>query len=159
MLLSLGCSKTDQGMKTPEIHEYLVMPGKKIIQINDTVVNGYVNTRYEVVPGNKLVFKAMYIAEQYENILDDEHAETFWFEVDSSMTDFWYQNDSLSVTNAYFIMVGAWVPNTPFTFESGYISGRKISDEYWEIWINVETQAGNNQKIEIELNEFFQITE
>jgi len=151
-----GCRK-DDGTISPAVREYEVFMGKRIQLVSDTLNNGLVVTHYEMVAGDKMVFKALYIASQDDKIYDDEYSETFWFEVDSNLTEFIFENDELEDAKAYFIMSGAWVPNKPFEVRDGYIQGQRVSGDYWEVWVDTEAETANDYRIKISLNELFKI--
>jgi hypothetical protein len=156
LVMAVGCSK-DSDSLTPAQHEYQVFLGQDLLLISDTLANDLIVKHYELVSGPRMVFKALYVAPQDDGIFDDDYSETLWFAVDSTLTEFYYEDEELEQTLAYFVMSGAWVPNKPFEVRDGSIEGRKISRDYWEVWVNAEVETTDNYRIKISLHDLFKI--
>lgn len=156
LLAATGCSK-DYDSLSPAQHEYQVFMGQVLVKLTDTLPNNITVNRYVMESGPGMAFKALYIAPQDDQIYDDDYSEALWFTIDSSATEFYYSDDELEQTLAYFVMSGAWVPNKPFEVRSGTIEGKKISRDYWEVWVDAEVETSENYRISINIHELFKI--
>jgi len=98
--------------------------------------------------GENLVFEYRFDAYDEVQIADDEYAETIKFEIDSELESFNYSNDELLNTNLVFSKhCFCYFPYDELKDVNpiGIITGEKLSNNEWEITINV-TFYGDEQR-------------
>lgn len=98
----------------------------------------HVNTeslKLDVIPGDKIVFKLLTYDDPEETVADDEVTKIVYFEIDPEVTEFTLNPDNFEAANA---VIGV-VTNSSYIkpIESGEIIGAKISDNEWQVEINV----------------------
>lgn len=101
--------------------------------------------------GDKEVFKYTYIAEDEEQIADDEYAEFIHFEIDSNLDSFVLEGDGLAL--AKVILTKSCFCYFPDDEEknvdpSGSISGEKLSNNRWRVNFDVTFYGDENRNFE-----------
>ena len=142
-LILISCNKDDSNQ---DLYTYIYFDKSKLT-INSSE-DSYM--KYGIIEyGENLVFEYRFDAYHQEHIADDEYSETIRFEIDSKLDKFSYSDDELLNIKAIF---------TPYCFcyfplnesknvdPKGTISGEKISNNEWEIKINI-TFYGDDVKI------------
>ncbi len=88
--------------------------------------------------GDMIVFIYWHMAPDCRDIDDDEYGEELIFQIPKNLTEFQFTNDELVEAQCRYREFGAWaIPYTaPIT--EGTLSGRKTSDESWEIEVSVQ---------------------
>lgn len=99
--------------------------------------------------GENLVFEYTFKAHDEEHIADDEYSESIRFEIDPKLEQFSYSDDELlnikTVLTQYCFCYFALTESKNVN-PKGSISGEKISDNEWEIKINI-TFYGDEEKV------------
>jgi hypothetical protein len=101
--------------------------------------------------GEKVVFKYTYVAEDNEQIADDEYAEFIHFEIDSNLNSFEIDGEDFSVAKT--ILTKSCFCYFPDDEEKnvnpvGAISGEKISNDTWRVNFDVTFYADENRSFE-----------
>ena len=91
----------------------------------------------DVSPGNNLVFRYYFLADENPNISDDEYAERIIFEIPSDADEFSFTNAELSNINTYFDKFCFCFIEGSIPISEGTISGSKINATTWEVSIDV----------------------
>jgi len=100
----------------------------------------------ELATGNKLVFKFLKYEDPYPEYVDDEQTTIVYFEVDPDASEFRLEKDDFNDANAA-IGLGGQIRIIERITE-GSITGTKISDNEWEIALDVSTM---NEEINYEI--------
>jgi len=98
----------------------------------------HVNTEsleIDVVTGGNLVFKLLTYDDPEETVADDELTKIVYFEIDPEATEFTLNSDNFEEARAV-IGLSASISFIKF-IESGEITGTKISNDIWEVEVNV----------------------
>jgi hypothetical protein len=99
--------------------------------------------------GENLVFEYRFVANDDKEIADDEYSETVRFEIDSKLDKFSYSDDELLNIKAVFTKncyCDFSLTESKIVNPKGTISGEKISNNEWEIKINI-TFYGDEEKV------------
>tara|TARA_R110000868_G_scaffold77155_1_gene221250 strand:+ start:61 stop:543 length:483 start_codon:yes stop_codon:yes gene_type:complete len=104
-----------------------------------------------ILNGDKVVFKYTYVAEDKEQIADDEYAEFIHFEIDSNVNSF--DIDGVDLMNAKTILTKSCFCFFPDDEDRnvnpvGTISGEKISNDKWRINFDVTFYGEDNRAFE-----------
>ncbi|HMC02351.1 MAG TPA: hypothetical protein VKN14_15030 [Flavobacteriaceae bacterium] len=127
---------------------------KEIIVEFDTE---FERNNYSVVNGNKLLFEYNHTGAQCDHIIDDEWGEKLIFQVENNNADFEFVDDEILLTNCFYQQYGAWVNHNQYQVKNGTIKGEKISENKWEIIVNIETTPlfENEQSKNIHFTQIF----
>lgn len=92
--------------------------------------------RVQVAEGDSLVFIYEYVKNDKANVNDDEYADRIWFQIDPSLTEFSLTDEDLATVDLAFLA------DCECLFEivpilNGTLSGKKLSDDRWEIRMDV----------------------
>ncbi len=109
---------------------------KEIIVEFDTQ---FKRNNYNIINGNKILFKYNLNGAQCDNIIDDEWGENLIFQIENNNTDFEFIDNEILSTNCFYQQYGAWVAHNKYEVKNGIIKGEKISKTEWEITVNIET--------------------
>lgn len=140
----LSCSTNDD--EDIYTYEFFNNSELSIIQIDDSYMKyGTVST------GDNLVFKYSFIADDEEEIADDEYSEFIHFEVDSSLDSFLLEDTELET--AKIILTKSCFCFFPDDEEknvvpTGSISGEKIANDKWRITFDVTFYGDENRMFE-----------
>lgn len=139
-LCMLSCTK-----KSKETYSYTFQENSQL-RIEPIFEGSYMKNG-TVINGNNLVFSYEYVADDAENIADDEYSEIIRFEIDPALTEFSYSDNELDEINAVYseYCFCHFVDESKNTSPQGTISGKKISNTQWQISIDV-TFYTNDQK-------------
>lgn len=113
----------------------------------------YLNSKLEIVDqensyikwanikdGNNLVFEYHFIADDDEQIADDEYSETIRFEIDPTLDEFTYTDNSLeniNTTLTKYCFCWFQLSDSKSAKPKGTISGKKVSENEWEINLDI----------------------
>jgi len=111
-------------------------------EFNDEAQRNY----YQVANGNKLVFNYIHIGAQCDDIIDDEWAEILIFQIENNIEEFEFVDEEILSTNCFYFQSGAWVSGQQQNVKKGFIRGEKISENTWEISVNIETNTINQDE-------------
>jgi len=103
----------------------------------------------KVINGNNLVFTYEYVADDVENIADDEYSEIIRFEIEPALTEFSYSDNELDEIKAVYseYCFCYFVDENKNTSPQGTISGKKISETQWDITIDMTFYANDQKNI------------
>ena len=113
----------------------------------------HVNTEslsIDVVTGAKLVFKLLTYDDPEETVADDELTKIVYFEIDPNATEFTLNSDNFEEANAVIGLSASFSYIKQIT--TGEITGTKISDEEWQVAIDVST-GGEEEQFNITVEE------
>ncbi|MBO3700800.1 hypothetical protein [Roseivirga sp. E12] len=82
------------------------------------------------------------------NIADDELTEFFWIEIPPGVTDFDVETSSDLIGNSgleFYYVRSCFCFFEPFVYLRNNISGRKISNNQWEISFDILVQSGDSE--------------
>ena len=127
---------------------------KEIIVEFDTE---FERNNYSVIDGNKLLFEYNHTGAQCDHIIDDEWGEKLTFQEEDNNFEFEFVDDEILLTNCFYQQYGAWVSHNQYQIKNGIIKGEKLSENEWEITVNIETTPlfQNEQPKNIEFTEIF----
>ncbi len=133
ILSTISCDTNDEndGVR-PESFAYEFYEDSEIVMVNDQGFE-YIN----IDNGINKVFKYVYVAEEQEQISDDEYAEFLYFEIDSDLDSFSYSDDELLDLQMYMqrSCFCASLPLVPIS--SGMATGTKQSNGNWNISLSI----------------------
>ncbi|KQC29051.1 hypothetical protein [Flagellimonas eckloniae] len=116
----------------PEITEYSFYENATIVT---TMMDGYGFATIE--SGQSLVFEYFFTASEEPQVADDEYEERIIFEIDATAESFSMSGDDLTMANTVFDKYCFCDIRGSIPISSGTISGEKISDNSWNIEIDV----------------------
>ncbi|MFI1743544.1 hypothetical protein [Thalassobellus sediminis] len=99
--------------------------------------------------GDKVVFKYNYVAEDEEQIADDEYSESIFFYIDSNIDSFNFVGEDLlnsktTLTKYCFCYFPS--SNEKSVDPTGAISGKKIDNNRWSIDFDITFYGEENRK-------------
>lgn len=138
----------------PESILLKLLPDKQISLEQDSSLN---RNFYSVEEGEHLVFQYGHSTVECKNIIDDEYVEFLTFEISKGLTAFEYTDEEILQTKCFYDEVGAWVSYSNYQVKEGVIKGMKVSDEAWDIDVNVvlDPLTSGRQPRRIALNGIF----
>ncbi len=86
--------------------------------------------------GDNRVFVYSYEEKKKRNSDQDPYSDLFAFEVDSNLESFRFTNEQL-VDIQFSIWSNCDCPENLFVADSGYVSGQRIDEHFWEVLIDV----------------------
>ena len=98
----------------------------------------HVNTKsleIDVITGEKFVFKLLIYEDPEETVADDEITRIVYFEIDPEGTKFTLNSDNFEEAKAVIGLSASTSYIKPI--QSGEITGTKISNDIWEVEVNV----------------------
>jgi len=117
----------------------------QMIFYNDTEIKIYTKDERlngaQVEPGSNLVFLYGYTYDDDPVIVDDEYAEVILFEIKKGLDDFIISDTDLKECNAMLGVFGNMLECGYHWLTDGCIKGVKISENEWQIDINIITEA------------------
>lgn len=132
-LLCFGCRKT--GISPTNCRDgkctYTVKVDQQLEFVGDSIPD-FVRR----ISGDKLVFAYEYNKKDKENIADDEYTEYIYFEIDPEADSFEFSDSTLASCNLVmqpicYCLSGYGIP------VSGTLSGTKLSEERWQVELDV----------------------
>lgn len=99
------------------------------------------NINFDLVDGDRTVFRYEFSKNDNPEIADDEYGEAIWFEVEPNADTFQLSDDDLVEAHALFGRFCFCVDGGFHKLERGCIYGEKISDSEWRVAIAVRTHT------------------
>jgi len=122
----------DDDGNSSESYTYEFYEDSEIVVVNDQGFE-YIN----IDNGINTVFKYIFVAEEEEQIADDEYAEFLHFEIDPDLDSFTYSDDELLDLQMYMqrSCFCASLPLVPIS--AGMVTGTKQSNGNWNISMSI----------------------
>lgn len=101
--------------------------------------NSYINWA-NIKNGNNLVFEYHFIADDDEQIADDEYSETIRFEINPTLDEFTYTDNSLeniNTTLTKYCFCWFQLSDSKSAKSKGTIHGKKVSENEWKINLDI----------------------
>jgi hypothetical protein len=137
--LFLSCLENKDGDTTPSEKHFEFFKNKQIIQEFSITPGGYITSYYKITDGDKIVFSYRYVAEQSNSALDDEFQDGIFFQIDNNLNQFNFQNSDIFLQSNCVYWRWCFCPWVgQETRIAGYISGTKISEYEWYLYIDIE---------------------
>lgn len=131
-------------------YEYFENSDLSISEVDDSYM------KYGVIlDGDKEVFKYTYIAEEEEQIADDEYAEFIHFEIDSNLDSFVLEGDDLALAKVILTKsCFCYFPDdeNKNVAPSGLIFGEKLSNNRWRVNFDVVFYGEDSREFEAIFN-------
>ncbi len=142
--LFISCNENEENLET---YSYVFMNDSKLeVKSNDDL---YI--KYGIIEkGENVVFEYEFVEPGDVEIADSGYSETIRFEIDTNLNEFSYSNEELEIIKPVFTKYcfcsfeNNAVKNVNPT---GKISGKKLSNNQWEIDLDITFYGDENKKI------------
>ena len=138
ILLFIACQKRhsiESSLDTGWSSSFYYQDNAKI----DTLTHarlGYMT--YPISRGDKIVFYCNVETGVKDNASDNEYGLSVTFQADANITNFTYKDEELAAHLSHYASGGAWSGTFPQLIYKGTISGRRLSDSSWRVYVDVQ---------------------
>jgi len=113
----------------------------EILENSKIVIQDEEQMTYTIEPGNFTVFCYRYVAEDEEDIADDEFTESLVLEIDPNLSAFDFNSEELK-SSTCIISNECFCTWRGYGYvEDGKIQGNKNSDGTWNLIVDIKTPA------------------